>query len=94
MADPMNNRAGRGTAHFLVGLGVGLGLALLFAPQSGEETRQWIMETADGRFRSLRRTGRRLIFETQDWLDRGEQSVSRMLRNSKNALESMAAKLD
>jgi gas vesicle protein len=88
------NNAGHRTAHFLLGLGVGLGLAFLFAPQSGEQTRQWIMETADDRFRRLRRSGRRLIFETQDLLDRGEHSVTRMLRHSKDALESMAARLD
>jgi gas vesicle protein len=85
---------GRGTLQFLLGMGIGLGLALLFAPQSGEETREWIASTAEDRFRELRRQGRRLIFETQDLLDRGEQGVTRMLRNGKNALESVAEKLE
>jgi gas vesicle protein len=80
--------------RFFLGVGVGFGLALLFAPQSGEETRRWLVETADDRLRSLRRGGRRLIFETHDLLDRGEQNVSRVLRSSKNALASVAAKLD
>ena len=85
---------GGATARFLLGLGIGLGLALLFAPQSGEQTRRWLVDTADDRYRRLRRQGRRLIFETQDLLDRGEQSVTRALRTGKNALESVADKLD
>jgi gas vesicle protein len=85
---------GGSAARFLLGVGVGLGLALLFAPQSGEETRRWLLETADNRYRRLRRQGRRVIFETQELLDRGEQSVTRVLRSGKNALDSVASKLE
>ena len=80
--------------RFLLGVGVGLGLALLFAPQSGAETRRWLLETADDRYRRLRRQGRRVIFETQDLLDRGEQRVTRVLRSGKNALDSVASRLE
>jgi len=86
--------SGSGLLRFALGVGVGLGLALLFAPQSGEETRRWLMETADDRYRRLRRQGRRVIFETQDLLDRGEQQVTRALRSGKNALDSVASKLE
>ena len=37
--DFMNN-TGRTTFFFLTGLGIGAGLAVLFAPRSGEETRE------------------------------------------------------
>jgi gas vesicle protein len=92
-AEP-SEESGGGATRFLLGVGIGVGLALLFAPQSGEETRRWLVETADDRFRQLRRKGRRLVFETQDLLDRSEQSVTRALRTGKNALESVADKLD
>ena len=92
--EPVHNNNGRGMITFLLGLGAGVGLALLFAPQSGEETREWIAATAEDRFRQLRRKGRRLIFETQDLLDRGEHGVSQVLKTGKSALESVAAKLD
>ena len=36
-----------GFANFFLGLGVGLGIGLLFAPRSGEETRQLLKEKAD-----------------------------------------------
>ena len=91
--EPVHNN-GRGMITFLLGLGACVGLALLFAPQSGEETREWIAATAEDRFRQLRRKGRRLIFETQDLLDRGEHGVSQVLKTGKSALESVAAKLD
>lgn len=93
-AELRDGDSGGGMARFLLGVGVGFGLALLFAPQSGEETRRWLVETADDRFRRLRRQGRRVIFETQDLLDRGEQSVTRALRSGKNALDSVASKLE
>lgn len=93
-SDTQDDRDGGGLTRFLLGVGVGLGLALLFAPQSGEETRRWLLETADDRYRRLRRQGRRVIFETQDLLDRGEQRVTRVLRSGKNALNSVASKLE
>jgi len=84
---------GSGLLTLLVGFGVGVGLAILFAPQSGEETREWISASAEGQFRQVRRRGRRLLFEAQDLLDRGEESVNRALRSGKNVLESVADKL-
>jgi gas vesicle protein len=90
--DPVSDK-GSGLLTLLVGFGVGVGLAILFAPQSGEETREWISASAEGQFRQFRRRGRRLLFEAQDLLDRGEESVNRALRSSKNVLESVADKL-
>src|SRR5579863_10689811 len=36
-----------GLAHFFLGLGVGVGIGLLFAPKSGEETREILKGKAD-----------------------------------------------
>jgi gas vesicle protein len=36
-----------GLANFFLGLGVGVGIGLLFAPKSGEETRDLLMNKAD-----------------------------------------------
>jgi gas vesicle protein len=90
--DPVSDK-GSGLVTLLVGFGIGVGLALLFAPQSGEETREWISANAEDQFHQFRRRGRRLVFEAQDLLDRGEDSVNRALRSGKNVLESVADKL-
>ena len=89
----MSNR-GRELASLLVGFGLGVGLAILFAPQSGDETREWLSTNAEDTYRQVRRRGRRLVFEAQDLLDRGEHTVSRALRTGKNVLESVAEKLE
>ena len=88
----MNN--GRGITTFVAGLGIGMGLALLFAPLSGEETREWLMDNAENRLKRIRRQGRRWAFQFQDVLDKGEDRVTKVLRTSKNALGSVASRLD
>jgi hypothetical protein len=90
---PMADK-GRAVGTLLLGFGLGVGLAILFAPQSGEETREWISANAEDQFYRIRRRGRRLVFETQDLLDRGEQQVSKAIRTGRNALESVASKLE
>ncbi len=88
------DNTGRTTLTFLTGLGIGTALAVLFAPQSGEETRKWIADTAKRRFKGLRRMGRRSLGQLQDAVADGEEKVTEVLRNGKKALESVAAKLD
>ncbi len=89
----MNN--GRGTiTTFVAGLGIGIGLALLFAPLSGEETREWLMDNAENRLKRIRRQGRRWVYQFQDVLDKSEDRVTKVLRTSKNALGSVASRLD
>ena len=90
---PMSEK-GRAIGSLLVGFGVGVGLAILFAPQSGEETREWLSASAEDQYYRMRRRGRRLVFETQDLLDRGEQQVNKVIRSGRNALESVASKLE
>jgi gas vesicle protein len=89
-----NNNTGRTTLVFLTGLGIGAGLAALFAPRSGEETRESIADTAERKFKVLRRVGRRSFRQLQDAVVEGEEKVTGALRNGKQALESVAAKLD
>jgi gas vesicle protein len=91
--DFMDN-TGRTTLFFLTGLGIGAGLAALFAPRSGEETREWIADTAERKFKVLRRMGRQSFRQLQDAVAEGEEKVTEVLRNGKKALESVAVKLD
>lgn len=88
----MNNN--RSAISFLAGLSIGVGLALLFAPLSGEETREWLMETAEDNLKRARRTGRRLVYQVQDVLEKSEDKVTKALRSSKDVLDSVAARLN
>ena len=88
------NNTGRTTLTFLTGLGIGATLAALFMPRSGEETREWIADTAERKYKGLRRMGRRSLRQLQDAVADGEEKVTEVLRNGKKALGSVAAKLD
>ncbi len=79
---------------FLVGLGVGGAVALLFAPKSGKETREWISDTADKNAKFLRRKGQQSIDHLQDAVAAGGEKVSQILKSSKDALSAVSAKLD
>jgi gas vesicle protein len=87
------NNTGRTTLMFLAGLGIGVGAALLFAPRSGEETREWIADTAKREFKMLRRSGRRSVRQLHDTLAKGEAKFTEMLRDGKEALALVATKL-
>jgi gas vesicle protein len=88
------SNSGRTTLVFLTGLGIGAGIAALFAPRSGEETREWIAYTANRKFRILHRKGGRSIKQLQYALSKGEEKLTEVLRSGKETLESVAAKLD
>jgi gas vesicle protein len=83
---------GRKALQFLFGLGVGVGLALLFAPQSGQETREWLVAITEDNARNLKRKGRRLAFETIDLIDQGEIALNRAMRSGKRTLRSAVDK--
>jgi hypothetical protein len=80
------NKAGRTTLIFLAGLVIGVGAALLFAPRSGEETREWIADTVEREFKMLRRSGRRSMRYLRDTLAQGEEKFTNMFRDGKKRL--------
>lgn len=85
---------GRGRFGMLViGMGFGVALGLLLAPCSGEEAREWLTETAEDKLKRVRRQGRRLVFQAQDILERSQEGVSKMLKNSRNALDTVVDRL-
>jgi len=74
----------------LIAFGVGVGLTLLFAPQSGEDTRDWISFTSRRAKRRLRNTSRRSLEQVREMFERGQETVSRVVRSRSNGPETEA----
>jgi gas vesicle protein len=82
---------GRMLAALLIGLGVGAGLMLLLAPQSGEDTRDWIALASRRARRRLRTKSRRSIEQVRDMIERGQETVSKAVRGRGNGRETEAS---
>ena len=87
-----------GLANFLLGLGVGVGVGMLFAPKSGEETRDLLMNKADEGKEYLRNKADEskeyLRRQTAEWrdtansvVDRGVDLVNRQRDNLGDAIQ-------
>jgi gas vesicle protein len=84
---------GRTGLGLLIGFAVGVGLTLLFAPQSGEDTRDWIAFASRRVRRRLRNSGRRSLDQMRDLLERAEERIPRAVRGRGNGPESEASEL-
>ena len=64
-------------AYFFLGLGLGVALGVLFAPKSGEETREFLKDRADEGKDYLKRRSGELRDQAGEIIDRGKQAVTR-----------------
>jgi len=64
-------------SYFFLGLGLGVALGVLFAPKSGEETREFLKDRADEGKDFLKRKSEELRDQAGELLDRGKQAVAR-----------------
>ncbi|MEO8660403.1 MAG: YtxH domain-containing protein [Bryobacteraceae bacterium] len=62
---------------FLLGLGVGVAVGILFAPKSGPETRKLIRSKADEGSDYLKRRSEEIRDSAEDLLDKGKTAVQR-----------------
>lgn len=87
-----------GISYFIVGVGVGVALGMLFAPRSGEETRKILREKADEgkdylKTRAdeskdyVRRRGSELRDSASEFIDRSKESLSRQKEQLAMAVE-------
>ena len=66
-----------GLANFVLGVGVGVVVGLLFAPKTGEETRELLKNKADEGKEYLKKRGSELRDTAEDVLERGREVVGR-----------------
>jgi gas vesicle protein len=80
-----------GFASFLVGVAVGVGLGILFAPKTGEETRELIRQKADEGTGYLKRQTADLRetanARANDLVDKGRDVLNRQRDNLNDAIE-------
>ena len=73
MADNVGSRI----SFILVGLGIGALVGILFAPKSGEETREYLSLKADEGRDYAQRKARELRERAEDIVERSKQAASR-----------------
>jgi gas vesicle protein len=73
----MSDNAGAKISYFLVGLGIGAVVGILFAPKSGEETREYLSQKADEGKEYAQKKARELRERADDLVERGKQVATR-----------------
>lgn len=76
-----------GLSSFLLGLGVGIGIGLLFAPQSGQETRDLIKNKAGEGTDFLKQKGSDLKESATGWVDKGKEAITRQKSTLADAVD-------
>jgi gas vesicle protein len=75
-------------AYFVAGVGIGAAVALLFAPQSGEETRKRIVEKAQEGKDYVASKGREIRKQAEGLADQGRELVNKQKARLADVLES------
>jgi gas vesicle protein len=73
----MPERIDSKAAFFFVGVGIGSLIGILFAPKSGEETRESLMQKAKEGSEFARNKVRDLKDQAEELIDRGNQVIMR-----------------
>ena len=76
-----------GLSSFLLGLGVGVGIGMLFAPKSGQETRQLIKDKAGEGTDYLKQRGSEIKQTASEWVEKGKEAIGRQKDNIADAVE-------
>ena len=76
-----------GLASFLLGLGVGVGIGMLFAPKSGQETRELIKNKAGEGTDYLKQRSTEVKQSASEWMDKGKEALGRQKENLVDAME-------
>jgi gas vesicle protein len=72
MTEKINSKV----SYFLVGLGVGSLIGILFAPKSGEETREYLSQKVNEGREQAQMKARELRVRAEDLVERGKEVFS------------------
>jgi len=83
----MSDNTGSKVSYFLVGLGVGTLLGILFAPKSGEETREYLRDKAEEGREYAQRRARELRERADELVERGKDTVRQQKETVTSAID-------
>lgn len=83
----MSDNAGSKFSYFLVGMGIGALLGILFAPKSGEETREYLRGKAEEGREYAQRKARELRERAEEISGRARESMTRQREQIAGAIE-------
>jgi len=83
----MADNVGSKVTYFLVGLGVGALVGILFAPKSGEETREYLAKRADEGKDFAQRKAKELRERAEDLIERSKDAVGRQKESLSAAVD-------
>jgi len=83
----MADRDGSSFLWFLAGLGVGAVVGVLYAPRSGDETREVLRSKAQEGSERVRQQARRAREQANDWVDRGGDVLNQQKERFRSAYE-------
>lgn len=81
------NNGGAKFIYFLTGLGIGALIGILFAPQSGEKTREYLGERAEEGRDFLSKKGRQMREQAAEYVERGKGVLSQQREHLAAAVE-------
>jgi gas vesicle protein len=83
----MSDNVGSRVSIFLVGLGIGALIGILFAPKSGEETREYLSNKADEGREYAQKKARELRERAEDLIERSKEVMSRQKEAISSAVD-------
>jgi gas vesicle protein len=78
--------SGSGFGWFLVGLGIGAAIGVLYAPQAGTDTRDTLAETARERAEYLKHKSREAAAHVNTYVDAGKEQFGDYVERGKHAV--------
>jgi gas vesicle protein len=76
-----------GLSSFLLGIGVGVGIGMLFAPKTGEQTRELIKNKAGEGGDFLKHRSADFQKTANEWVDKGKEALGRQRDNLAEAVQ-------